>query len=231
MRPGKPLILAVPLAALAIAGCGGGGDDDSTSIPSTTVETTPTLTKEDLLAQGDAICAEVNAAVGTIGANASEATSTTIQVADVYSGMVDNLRALGEPEDTAGYPEFIEAADQLAQAEDEAKLADEREDAVALEEADANVATALSDFQSAAATYGFEDCSEGPSAPAPTAPGTEAPVEGEEEEAAPEEEIAPEEEVAPEVEEEVAPEGGGAEVAPEEGGGGEEGSSGGIGPG
>ena len=232
MRPGKSLILAVPLVALAIAGCGGGGDDDSTSTPTTTVETTPTLTKEDLLAQGDAICAEVNAAVGTIGANASEGTSTTIQVADVYSGMVDNLRDLGEPEEDAGYAEFIEAADQLAQAEDEAKLADEREDTLALEEAEANVAAALSDFQSAAATYGFEDCSEGPSAPTPTSPGTEAPVEGGEEEVAPEEEIVPEEEAAPEVEEEVAPEGGGggAEVAPEEGGG-EEGSSGGIGPG
>jgi hypothetical protein len=235
MRPGKPLILAVPLAALAISGCGGGGGGDTTAAPVTT-ETTPTLSKEDLISQGDSICREVNAAVGTIGANDSETSSEAIQVADIYAGMVDNLKGLGEPdaEAEAGYAEFIEAAEQLSAAEGEAKLADEREDEAGLEAAEANAATALSDFQSAAASYGFEDCSEGPSAPSITpGPGTEAPSEGGEE-VAPEEEIVPEEEAAPEVEEEVAPEGGGAgaEVAPEEGGGTEAGGgSGGIGPG
>jgi hypothetical protein len=235
MRLGKPLFLAAPLATLAIAGCGGGGGDETTEAAPVTTEAAPALSKEELISQGDAICREVNAAVGTIGANESETTDSTVQVADVYSGMVDNLKGLGEPEDEAGYAEFIEAAELLAQTEDEAKLAGEREDAAALEEADANVATALSDFQSAAAAYGFEDCSDEPSAPAITpGPGTESPAEGGEEEVIPEEEVAPEEEAAPEVEEEVAPEGGGAgaEVAPEEGGGTEAGGgSGGVGPG
>lgn len=235
MRLGKPLLLAAPLAALAIAGCGGGGGDETTAAAPVTTEAAPALSKEELISQGDAICREVNAAVGTIGANDSETADSTVQVADVYSGMVDNLKGLGEPEDEAGYAEFIEAAELLAQTEDEAKLASEREDTAALEEAEANVAAALSDFQSAAAEYGFEDCSDEPSAPVITpGPGTESPVEGGEEEAAPEEEIAPEEEAAPEVEEEVAPEGGGAgaEMAPEEGGGTEAGGgSGGVGPG
>jgi len=235
MRLGKPLLLAAPLAALAIAGCGGGGDETTAAAPVTT-EATPTLSKEELISEGDAICREVNAAVGTIGANESEAADSTNQIADVYSGMVDNLKGLGEPEDEAGYAEFIEAAELLAQTEDEAKLAGEREDAAAMEEAEANVATALSDFQSAAAEYGFEDCSDEPSAPAITpGPGAESPVEEGGAEVAPEEEIAPEEEVAPEIEEEVAPEeggGAGAEVAPEEGGGAEAGGgSGGVGPG
>jgi hypothetical protein len=234
MRLGKPLLIAAPLAALAIAGCGGGGGDETTAAAPVTTEAT-TLSKEELISQGDAICREVNAAVGTIGANDSETADSTVQVADVYSGMVDNLKGLGEPEGEAGYAEFIEAAELLAQTEDEAKLADERDDAAALEEAEVNVATALSDFQSAAAAYGFEDCSDEPSAPVITpGPGAESPVEGGEE-AAPEEEIVPEEEVAPEEEiEEIAPEGGGAgaEVAPEEGGGTEAGGgSGGVGPG
>jgi hypothetical protein len=235
MRLGKPLFLAAPLAALAIAGCGSGGGGETTAAAPVSTETTPTLSKEELISQGDAICREVNAAVGTIGANDSETADATVQVAEVYGGMVDNLKGLSEPEDEAGYAEFIEAAELLAQTEDEAKLASEREDTAALEEAEANVAAALSDFQSAAAAYGFEDCSDEPSAPTITpGPGAEAPIEGGEE-AAPEEEIVPEEEVAPEEEvEEIAPEGGGAgaEAAPEEGGGTEAGGgSGGVGPG
>jgi hypothetical protein len=233
MRPGKKLlILAVPLAALAIAGCGGGGGDETTDAPVATVEEPTAISQEELLAAGDGICAETNAAVGTIGANEAEGESQAVQIAEVYSGMVENIKELGEPEDEAGYADFIEAADALAAAEDEAKLAGEREDAAALEEAQASAAAALSDFQSAAAAYGFEQCSEGPSVP--VAPGgSEPPVEGEEE-IVPEEEVAPEEEIVPEVEEEeVAPEeGGGAGVAPEEGGAPESGGgSGGIGPG
>jgi hypothetical protein len=177
MRLGKPLVLAAPLAALAIAGCGGGGGDETTAAAPVITEAAPTLSKEELISQGDAICREVNAAVGTIGANESETAGSTVQVADVYGGMVDNLKGLGEPEDEAGYAEFIEAAELLAQTEDEAKLASEREDTAALEEADANVAAALSDFQSTAAAYGFEDCSDEPSAPAITpGPGAESPV-------------------------------------------------------
>ena len=94
----------------------------------------------------------------------------------------------------------------------------------------------LEEFASAAGTYGFKQCSEGPSAPAPTGAGSGVGSEEEAEggvEAAPEpEEEAPVEEVAPE---EVAPETGGAgggvgegtpEAAPGTGG-----SSGGVGPG
>ena len=47
-------LLAVPLAALAIAGCGGG--DDKTESTATTTETTAALSKADYVTQGDAIC-------------------------------------------------------------------------------------------------------------------------------------------------------------------------------
>ena len=68
--------MASSLAALALAGCGGGGGGDTTAAaPATAEETTPALTKEELITQGDAICAEVNAAVGTVVA--SEAESST----------------------------------------------------------------------------------------------------------------------------------------------------------
>lgn len=236
MRLPKTLTIAVPLAALAISGCGGGGD--STASTQATTETTPALSKAALISQGDAICGEVNAAVGSLGASEpAEVQSQITQTSDLYIGMVERIKGLGAPEDATGYPEFIAAADQLSKVEGEVKLAAEREDTAAIGEAAEAATPALEEFESQAGAYGFEDCSKGPSAPTPSGTGSgTAPVEEEGGvEVAPEEveEEAVPEEVAPE---EVAPETGGAgggveEVAPEGGGGTTGGSSGGVGPG
>ncbi|HEX8753998.1 MAG TPA: hypothetical protein VF731_11335 [Solirubrobacterales bacterium] len=245
MKPLKPLsiFLALLAAALLAAGCGGGGGGETTAASTEKAETTPALTKQELISQGDAICAEVNAAVGSVGTSAASTQAQIEQVSRLYTGMVESIKRLGTPQETAGYSEFIAAAEELAKIEGEAKLAAEREDTEALGEAATKAAPALEGFQTAAATYGFEKCSEEPHAPTATGPGsgvTPPSEEGSEEEggveATPEveEELVPEEEVAPE---EVAPETGGAgsgggEAAPEEGGGGTSGgSSGGIGPG
>lgn len=238
MRPSKYLTIALSLAALLVlvaAGCGGGGGSASTAATEpATEEAAPQLTKAELISQGDAICGEVNAAVGSVGASAASSQSQTEQVATLYSGMVSSIDELGTPKEApAEYAEFSAAGEELAKVEGEVKLAAEREDSVALSEASTEAAAALENFQTTAAAYGFEACSQGPSAPA-SSPSTGSGSEGEEEggvEAAPEiEEVAPEE-VAPE---EVAPEeeaGGGAgaieEVAPEEGGGS---GGGGVGP-
>ncbi len=242
--PKKSLLLAMAaLSAVVIAGCGGGGGGDTeTTAPVTTEETTAALSKEDLIQEGDGICAEVNAAVGTVGDAESEENEegaqngTVAQGADLYGGMVERLKALGEPaESSPEYTEFIEAADELDQAQSDAKLASERGEETALAEAQTEASSALARFQEAALAYGFEDCAEAPSAPVATGG-----VPGSEEEAAPEEvapeEVAPEE-VAPEeaAPEEVAPETGGAGAGGGTGTGGGGavggGESGGIGPG
>jgi hypothetical protein len=227
------------VAALLVGGCGGGGDDESTETTATTAAAPAALTEAELIERGDAICGEVNAAVGSAGASGEEG-GATAQVADLYGGMVDSLKNLGTPQETDGYAEFSAAADELATAEDEVKLASEREDTAGLEAAESNVSSALASFQNAASEYGFKECSEGPSAPVATAPSgesgeTEA---GEEAESLEPEAVAPEAEAepAPEVAPETggaggAPEGGGTGGAPETGGGAGGGSSGGIGPG
>jgi hypothetical protein len=233
------MIVAVPLAALALAGCGGGGGSETTAAPVTTTEEKPSLSKAELISQGDAICAEVNAAVGTVVASEAASSDQVSQASDLYTGMVDRLKGLGTPDETAGYEEFISAADELAQAENNARLASERGEESALASAQSEADSALASFQEAAEAYGFKDCSEAPSAPEVSAAGAGAGAGGEEEEApAASEEAAPEEaapeEVAPE---EAAPETGGAGGTAEGGGtgtgGGETGggSSGGIGPG
>lgn len=240
MSPRRTWILALPVTALLIAGCGGGGGSDSSETTATTTAAPPALSKAELIEQGDAICAEVNAAAGSVGSSSTENSSPASQAADLYSGMVASLNNLGTPQETDGYAEFSSAAEELAKAEDEVKLASERGDTAGLEAAESSASEALTSFQNAASEYGFKDCSEGPSAPATSGPSSEsgeAEVGGEEAEA-----IEPEV-VEPEVEAEAAPEvapetggaggtaeGGGTAGAPE-GGGPTGGSSGGIGPG
>ena len=240
MSPRRTWILALPAAALLIAGCGGGGGSDSSESTATTTAAPTALSKAELIEQGDAICAEVNAAVGSVGSSSTENSSPASQAADLYSGMVASLNNLGTPQETDGYAEFSSAAEELAKAQDEVKLASERGDTAGLEAAESSASSALTSFQNAASEYGFKDCSEGPSAPATSSPGAEA---GEVEAGGEEAEAVEPEVVEPEVEAEPAPEvapetggaggtaeGGGTAGAPE-GGGTTGGSSGGIGPG
>ncbi len=239
MRRYHLLAAAVPVAALLIAGCGGGGGETTDTTAAAPVTTAPTLTKADLLTQGDAICAEVNAAVGTISSTATEGASQVAQEAQLYKGMVERLKGLGTPEEPEGYEQFIAAADELSQAQSNAALAAARGESESLETAETEASTALSSFQTAAEDYGFEDCSEAPSAPVPSS-GTQAPSgEAEPEAGGVEEGVEEEAEAAPEAVEEPAPEtetggagsteAGGGTGGGEEAGGGS--SSGGIGPG
>jgi len=243
VNPRRIWIVALPAAALLVAGCGGGGGGDSSESTAITTAAAPrALSKAELIEQGDAICGEVNAAVGSVGSSSTENSSPASQAAGLYSGMVASLNNLGTPQETDGYAEFSSAAEELAKAEDEVKLASERGDTAGLEAAESSASEALTSFQNAASEYGFEDCSEGPSAPATAGPGAEAgeveaPAGGEEAEAV-EPEVAEPEVEAEAAPEEVAPEtggaggtaeGGGSPGAPE--GGAPGGSSGGIGPG
>jgi len=230
------MAVALPLAALALAGCGGGGGDTTETTASTTAAPAA-LSKAELIEQGDAICAEVNAAAGAAGSSSAETGSPAAQVAELYSGMVSSLNNLGTPRESEGYAEFSSAAEELAKAEDEVKLAAEREDPEGLEAAESTAAAALASFQEAAQEYGFEECAEGPRAPVAGASpeSAEAETGGAEPEAIEPEAVEPEAEAEPAPE--VAPEGGGAGAVEGggtgggEGGGATGGSSGGIGPG
>jgi hypothetical protein len=171
----KPiLLLLAAVAAPAIAGCGGGETTGSTAA---TPEEQRSLTKAELIEQGDTICDEVNAAVGVLGAEAEEAAvpDTVEKSTNFYIGMIERLQDLGRPsDDDGGYAKFMEAAEQFARVEDEVKLAAERGDPGALSEAATKAAPALEEFHAQAAIYGFEECSEdavAPSSPGGTGPG------------------------------------------------------------
>jgi hypothetical protein len=154
-------IVVLPIVVLAIAGCGGGGSDSSDSA-ATGTETTTALTPEELIEKGDAICADVNAAVGAIDPESPDATA---QIAAAYRGMVKDLRALGNPDKTEwDYGEYLRALRELEIAENELKLALKRSPSEVKAAVLATEGT-LGDLQAQAANYGFKECGEGPSAP------------------------------------------------------------------
>jgi hypothetical protein len=244
MRPRLlvPALAALLMLAFVVTGCGGGGETSTTTAKKKPEPEVQALSKADFIRQGDAICAEVNTAIGSVGESAAESTSQTTQVANLYVGMVESLQQLGRPAETDGYSEFMGAAEKLAMVEGEVKKAADAEEVAVLEEASQAAVPAVEEFRSQAAVYGFEACGEGPHAPeaAPESTGTGEPeAESGGVEVAPEEEIVPEEEFVPEEEvapEEVAPETGGAggeieEVPPEEAAPEAGSESGGIGPG
>jgi pyruvate/2-oxoglutarate dehydrogenase complex dihydrolipoamide acyltransferase (E2) component len=141
-------LVAVGLsAALVAAGCGGGGDEEAPATPVPPAEVV--LSQAELISEADSICAEVNAAIGTI--NSSEATDETSKEAqrgDIYLGLADRLEELGNPADGSAPTEVISAARELA---------DSTGDEVA-----------LTSFQQAAEDYGLDSCAEEPEAPSGT---------------------------------------------------------------
>ena len=168
-------LLAFSASVLA-AGCGGEDSAPETPITTPTVEDTSSrISKEEFITGGDGVCAEVNAALGSLSA---EPASAAGQRADLYEGMVDRLRDIGTPDDDTGLDEFYDAADDLVAAEQDAADAAQDGDDTALAAAQTEAATAGENFSEAAASYGFEDCGQGATSTvtAPSAPVTDAPV-------------------------------------------------------
>lgn len=139
-------VTAMAAAGLLFLGCGGGGDEAPVEQPaSEPVE--PVITQSELIDEGNRICAEVNAAIGTIEASDS-AGSTTLesQLATIYDGLADRLEDLGKPSDGAAPVAVISAARSLGQPGE----------------------GSAEELRQAADDYGLDECAEEPSAPDPS---------------------------------------------------------------
>ena len=153
------LLLFIVTGVLSLAGCGGGDSSDETAAPATTTTTTDepaSVTKDELISQGDDLCSSVNAAVGTIDASTSADESVKdSQKGQIYSGLADDLTALGTPTDGPAPTDVIAAATALGDAESTGS----------------DTTTAASDLATAAGEYGFTECAAAPAAPAGTSTG------------------------------------------------------------
>ncbi len=135
-------------SAWLVAACGG-GDDEAPDPAASGEPIDVVLTRDELISEADQVCAEVNAAVGTIDTSeAADETLRAAQRADLYEGLADRLEALGNPSDGSPPTAVISAARALG---------DPESDAADLEA-----------FQEAADEYGLSTCSEDPEAPTGT---------------------------------------------------------------
>jgi hypothetical protein len=189
------LLLLVPSCVLSggllLSACGG---DSSPEIPITvpTEATTGTgaaaTSKEAFITQADAICAEANAAIEQFAA-AGQGLTEADQIAALRQGVVDEVGSLPAPaEDQATLTQFLEGMSAQVAAGQKIALAQQRGEDTAQFEAELD--TAKSATETAAAAYGFKECGQPitatgtgtteapggaaapvePSAPAPVAP-------------------------------------------------------------
>jgi hypothetical protein len=155
------ILLLALIGTAGVAGCGGGDEEEPPApAPVEQPEDSPELTRGELISEGDRYCAEVNAAVGTIGTSTADDSLKESQVAEIYDGLADDLESLGTPTEGDAPTDVIDAARELAESDSVSGDA------------------ALAAFQSAAVEYGFTECGEAPAAPAggstdvPADPGT-----------------------------------------------------------
>jgi hypothetical protein len=190
----KGLLVGTACAACALAVAACGGDDDAPIVPvQTTTEDVTALDQDEFVEEADAICAEAYAAVESVAAEASDATSQVSRQRELYESLLDQLDGLGPPpQDEGTFEDFTDALQSVVDALDKQELAAEREDTAAVDELSLEVDAAVSEAQTAADDYGLKDCAqegeatvtdtggtgaEAPAAPAaPTAPAPAAPA-------------------------------------------------------
>jgi hypothetical protein len=175
-------LAAVVGAALVLSACGG---DDSPEQPIIipTETTTGSLGKDEFIEEADAVCAEANAAIAEFVAN-GEGFSASGEIASLRASVIDELQALGPPDDDrATYDSFIAGFEAQVEAGEKIALANERGADTAEFETELDAAQA--ETLTAAESYGFTECGQEASASstgtsdtgaaAPSAPVTPAP--------------------------------------------------------
>jgi hypothetical protein len=172
---------------LVLSACGGDSSPEvPIVVPTETTSTAGALAKDDFIQQADAVCEEANTAIEQFAASGQGLTEAG-QIADLRSGVVDELKSLGPPdEDRTTLDQFISAMESEVEAGQKIALAQERGEDTAQFEAELD--TAKTDAEQAASQYGFSQCGQSISASSttdttggavvPSAPSTSAPSTG-----------------------------------------------------
>jgi hypothetical protein len=154
------LLLLVPACVvsggLILSACGG---DSSPEIPITvpTEATTGAATSKDaFITQADGICQEANAAIEQFAA-AGQGLTEADQIATLRQGVVDQIQGLPAPtEDQATLTQFLDGMSAQVAAGQKIALATQRGEDTAQFEAELD--TAKTSTETAAAAYGFSEC-------------------------------------------------------------------------
>jgi len=149
-------------AAASLAACG--GDDDAPIVPVQTT-TTPVsqLNQDEFVRQADSICEESNAALASLSTSGtgSALASTISEQQDIYSGMADQIDALGPPpEDESTLDDYLNALNAVVDDLDKQQLAAERDDTSQVEALATDVDSDVADAQQAADDFSLKQCSQ-----------------------------------------------------------------------
>jgi hypothetical protein len=156
---------AVLGAGIALSACGGDSSPETPiAIPT---ETQQSQGKTEFIAQADSICAEANSSIEQFAASGQGLTEAD-QIAQLRQGVVDQIRQLNPPSDT-NLDAFLQAMQVQVSAGEKIGLALQRgEDTTEFE---TELADARSQAETAAASYGFQECGQ-PISSSGTAPST-----------------------------------------------------------
>jgi hypothetical protein len=174
------LLLAGLLAAIALLGAGCGGDDSTPAEPVQDVgdnQSQTALSKNELIAQGDAICGEANAALSALDASTVESDPEVqaTQELEITRSELQSLQSLTPPSQSRSVLErFLSALQDQVDALSRRQAAVEQGDDPA--SAEAEVSSAAASAQAAAQDYGFADCANASETPPPDGTATAPPV-------------------------------------------------------
>jgi hypothetical protein len=159
---GKVATVSTVAAILAfpIAGCGG---DDSTiqsiATTATTDATTSSVASDEFITAADARCAEANSAIANLSTDPAASTTSTQQQLAITKQTLSALRALGAPEDPDGsLADFYSAMqDQISVLKQQGQAL-AGGDTAAADALDTQLTQAQNDAETAASSFGLEEC-------------------------------------------------------------------------
>jgi len=164
-RRGYPLLI-VGIAALAAAGCGGGGSSSVVTVEGASgtsgANGPAALSKADFITQADAICGEANAALDGLSGAAS-ATSTKLEASQqlqIVRSEYESIRSLPpSSQDRSTLSQFLSSVKSEVEALTRNKAAIQQGGDNS--SAQSQFANAKTSAETAARSYGFQDCAKG----------------------------------------------------------------------
>jgi hypothetical protein len=141
-------------AGIALSACGGDSSPETPIVVPT--ETQPAQGKAQFIAQADSVCADANSSIEQFAA-AGQGETEADQIAQLRQGVIDQMKQLDPPaEDSATLDQFLSAMSDQVSAGQKIGLAVQRgEDPTEFE---TDLDNAKSQAETAASSYGFQEC-------------------------------------------------------------------------
>ncbi len=160
MRGKTAIAIATAAGSLALWGAGCGGNDATTStVTSSSSTTTTAVATDEFITAADARCAEANAAIANLVADGSASSTVIQQQIDITKQTLKGLKSLGTPEDPDGsLNDFYDAVKQEISVLGQQQSALASGDSAAADTLGVQLDQAESDAQTAAVSFGFEEC-------------------------------------------------------------------------